>query len=267
MAIDKNRLKAFEADLLSILDELGFDDFWEIYETKLLDYAARIVDDISKPGIRDLKRETKRLFNPEIRDYTTKIFNSFGNVVDLVNTYYSEFGSNISRDITRLQSIERVTATRLGDYEKRIANDIANQIRKDLATGSNFKKVAKNISGFSDRVNFYAETISRTQVKGYSRGGKEGKAKLAEVNFFEYVGIIQNNTRPFCRVLVGKTHHIKDIKRMRNGNLSPVITYCGGWRCQHDWEPDPFANESSGGTLQEIGDGKNKVLIFAPGRS
>ena len=63
--------------------------------------------------------------------------------------------------------------------------------------------------------------------------------------------------------MVGTTHHIDQIQKMRNGNRKPVETYCGGWNCLHDWGPDPFADEADPGSFQTRQDQGEEIRLRA----
>lgn len=263
MAIDRQRLALFNEEMAGLLEELTFESFYQLFQDKLFDYLSGLVNGTEVPGITELRKEVGRLFDPELAKHARNIFNHFEDTVNLVNSRYADLGTNIGRDLPRLQRVEALTQSYLGRYRKSTVAQIAKVVRKGLLDGNSIRQITRALKAGTDgKAQFYARTIAQTAVKGYGRAGKAEKANLAEVFYYEYVGIIRKNTRPFCRLMVGSTHHIDFIRVMRNGNLEPVITHCGGWNCHHDWEPDPFAREGSAGEWKEREIGGRKIKIF-----
>lgn len=264
MAIDKDRYNAFNAEIAELQDSLEFETFYEVFKAKLFDWVSSLGSSGPDYSQRLLAREVSQLFSPELAKYANDILGSYNTVLERLNDRYEDLGNNVERDFSRVRAIEKLTEARLGQYKKSTVASIAKVLRADLLAGENSKTIAKNLRAKVDgKANFYADTIARTGVKGYSRAAKYEKALIGEVFFLEYVGIIRKGTREFCRIMRGTTHHIDDIKRMKNGNLEPVETFCGGWRCHHDWEPDPFAKQGTGGNWQERKIGKKTLRVYS----
>ena len=118
-------------------------------------------------------------------------------------------------------------------------------MRTGIVDKLSLKDFSDKIKQVDDVVAGYSETIAKTQMKGYGRALKYEKANIGEVFYYEYVNPLHDNSRQFCIDHVGNTYHIDVINKMQNGakQLKPVIDYCGGWNCNHDWEPDPFYTE------------------------
>jgi len=258
MPINKTRLAEFRRELAALQNALSFDEHYRVIKAKFLDALARgQFQDMSQ---RQAERFIDTFFKPEHAKFVKKIFSTFNDVLDLLNTLYQDLGVEVKRDFTKIRAIEAINRTRLGDYEEKSVQAIARAIRQGIAHGDNFRKITRRLIGIDEKVTMYADTIARTQVKGYARTAKAEKARLGEVFFYEYVGIIRRTTRPFCLALIGTAHHIDRIQKMRNGNLNPVLQYCGGWNCHHDWEPDPFATKQTEAEEQISG----KIIIFTP---
>ena len=246
MATDKQRYNQFQKDIRALQEELSFKAYYDTIQAKLLDILAKYeLKDIDT--LWRLRKIVEPAFHPEFRKYVDQIFITYNVVLETVNEYYDDLGVDISRDFDEIRALERVNRTKLGQYEDDEIKRIAKDLRKGIRKGWDHKRIAKQLrTGTGDRVRFYAQTIARTQVKGYSRMAKMEKARIGEVFWFEYVGIIREHTRDFCRNLLAPsdpTYHIDSIMQMNNNNLMPVRIYGGGWNCHHDWEPDPFYNE------------------------
>jgi len=250
--VDKQRAKKFREDMAALQRELKFGSRMAVIQDKLLDYLARTK--IEPKYLRELINVIEPNFRPEFQKFINDTLKKYNNILDIVNDYYSDLGVDIQRDFSRIKAIEIITRARMGEYEQKAIREIARQLRKGLLDKKSYKKIAKDLAKVGEKVSFYSETIARTQVKAYGQAAVTEKANIAQVFAYEYIGIIRRNTRLFCRHTVGKTLHIDDIRRMRNGQLEPVITYRGGWNCHHDWEPDPFVKVEPGqaGTLTDI---------------
>lgn len=265
MAIDKKRLKEYIRQLEAMLAGLSWEESAEIIQAKLIDYIFGLGE--RRPSLTELRREVKRMFSPEVQKLVEATFREFSAALDMTNSMYSEIGGAVSRDAARIRTLEKVARTRFGAYEAESARQIAEFIKRDLAKGLNERRLRRHIAEIGGKAQFYAETIARTSLKGYSRAAKLEKARIGDVKYYEYVGIRRAATRPFCLALIGTTHNLTQIRGMSNGQGLPVEIYCGGWNCHHDWEPDPFATESTAGRWQEEQTGKKNprtIRVFSP---
>lgn len=251
MAIDRKRLAEFRKQLTALQKSVGFQEHW-------LSIAAKILDAISKELFAHLTTSQQRqllqkLFRPDNAQFVDEVFRAFNATLEIVNTLYDDLGVDIQRDFSKIRAIEKINRTYLGDYEEDAVRDVHRELRIGLFRNENVRQITKRLAGVGGKVTFFADTIARTQIKGYGRTAKAEKARIGEVFFHQYVGIIRPTTRPFCEALINTTHHIDDINKMRNGNLEPVVQFCGGWNCYHDWEPDPRATKSTVAHFQEVG--------------
>lgn len=244
MAVSKKRRNDFQRDLKAIIDEIGFKEYYDIFEAQLLDYATRLQAATGKPPTRaEIYRAINRAYGPYFEKYANQVFAKYDDIVSAVNLHYGDIADDVGRSLSRVNAIEKVIATEIGNFKDVTLSEIAKTLRKDLLAGKKQNDIRKNLIKIGGKTAAYADAISETQLQGYGRTLKQEKARIGEVLYFEYVGIIRKTTRPFCRALVGQTKHLSEIKKMKNGNLEPVSIYCGGWRCKHDWEPDPFFEE------------------------
>lgn len=259
MAIDEDRYDTYDAELRDYVESLSFEERRATIEAKLLDWLSRTDASESEPS--RIQRRVSEILNDEISDWAAEIFDRHERTVDLVNDLYDDVGDDVGRTHQRIQAIEAVNIGELGDYQRGIETEIRGAIQDGLRAGEGVDGLRERISPISLKARAYADTIAKTHVKSYGRALKATKARLASVPAFEYVGIVRDTTRPFCRNLVGSTHHVDDIRRMRNGNREPVHLHCGGWNCIHDWEPDPFASVSSGQDIEPVDVGSTRLLL------
>jgi len=263
MAINKKRLQRFRAEIADLQSTLSFEEFYRTIKAKILNALSFDSSAFKELSAAQQRRFVARLFKTGQGQYAIKIFQTFDDTLDVVNTLYKDLGVDASRDFSKIVAIEKINRAELGDYGESSIKDIQTVIRKSLIDGDDVKQIARRLKTLDEKVVHYADTIARTQVKGYARLAKAEKARLAEVFLYEYTGPIIKTTRPFCLALIGKTLHIDTINKMRNGNKEPVRTYCGGWNCHHDLEPDPFAKNETVGEWQEITISGRTVKVYS----
>lgn len=98
------------------------------------------------------------------------------------------------------------------------------------------------------RVMASLETELNTSIQAFNRTVTINKAKDLGFDAFEYLGPDDGVTRPFCvKTLAGKAPGVKaralpiytadEISKMDNGQGLPVMNYCGGYNCRHQWRP------------------------------
>jgi len=241
MAINKKRAREFAGNIQDLMNELQFGEFYETFRAKMFDVIAKRELDVE--SLRSAIRKIKRIFDPEFAKYIDLVFSDYNEAVNLINQHYDDIGGDISRNFDKIQAIEKVNLSRLGDYSKAATREISKKVRKGILEGKTSGEIAKALADTDDKVKFFADTIARTQVKGYSNALKLEKSRLGEVFFMTYFGFVRSNSRVFCRALLEETDptfHVNDISQMRNGQIEPVRVYRGGYNCNHDWEPDPF---------------------------
>ncbi len=262
MSIDQERYRKFQSELEGFLSRISLEERMRVIESKLTDWLAR--QDLDARDLSELERHLRNLLDDDLDPLVKKITSSFDDTLDLVNDLYDDIGDDVGRAFQRVRAVEKVSNSQIGQYKESTLQDIKRRVRKGLRAGEGVDKLRDRISKAGGKAAHYADTIAKTQVKSYGRASKAEKARIGEVEYFEYVGVVRNTTRPFCRAMVGSTHHVKRIREMRNGNLEPVIQHCGGWNCIHDWEPDPFANheDQAEGDARELEEGDSTVVLF-----
>lgn len=80
-------------------------------------------------------------------------------------------------------------------------------------------------------------TYVNTQLAGFDNSSQKTIGDLAGLDSYVYIGPLNNNTRPFCRRLLENKQLFTEnqVKAMDNEQGIPVIRYCGGYNCLHEW--------------------------------
>lgn len=241
MAIDKSKLAAYNKGLKQSLSGLSFDEHYAVISSKLLDFIAKN----PSADLSDIKAAVKKIFQPGLISYTNRVFNEYETIINLVNNVYADLGFELNRDLKKIRAIEKINSIKYGKYDKQAQRDIVKTIRIGIGEGLKSDELTERLIKVGGKVTTYADVITNTQLSAYGQVCKNEKANLAEVFYFEYVGIIYENSRAFCRGMIGTTMHISDINSITEAEvgsafISPCIIYKGGWKCVHEWEPDPF---------------------------
>ena len=82
-----------------------------------------------------------------------------------------------------------------------------------------------------------ADAFAITQLAGFDNSTSKTIADLSGLRSAVYFGSLGPNTRLFCAELLSqaKVWTETQILGMNNGQGLPVIRYCGGYRCVHEW--------------------------------
>lgn len=243
--MNRERLERVAREIERMQDDLHFADLYATFKSKLLDQIARgQMDDLT---MQEYQRMVRRFFRPEYWQYLSNVFSDYVTLVDIINAEYNDMGWELNRSMDKVVSMERILNSRFGNYEDASVRFISKTIKEGIRDGLNHVEIGEKMSKSADRkVNFYADTLSRTAVKGYNRGLVKIKAEIADVRWFQYVGILRPGTRPFCCACLNQYFKSGEVRLMLNGHVSPVSQYAGGWNCHHDLEPDPDYTDADG---------------------
>jgi len=269
MPIDKERYETYKSEMEEHIQSLSAGERVEAVRAKMLDWLARN-SDISPGDKLTIERKLRQYFgdafegqDPDFEALTEELTTRYEETVETVNRLYDDVGEDISRHMRQVRAIEQANDQALGDYKQKTIRQMRSEIATGLADGEDVDELRDRLDGISSKASFYADTIAKTSLKAHGRSVKAEKARLGNVPVFEYVGIIRSTTRPFCRELVGTTHHIDDIRQMQNDNREPVLIHCGGWNCIHDWEPDPFSDAEATAEMTTVEAGTQNLTVPA----
>lgn len=243
MAIDRPRYDRWRDDLAAIVDRLPATELAATIKAKVIDLVRREAarDDLS---LREIRQLVDQLLGDDLAGYGRAIVDTYERIVELTNEHYDDLGLDVARDFDRIRAVEAANSIDIGKYSSATKDRVAREVRAALATGETVEELIERIRPIDQKTEFYARTLGQTLIKRHGRALKNEKARRAEVDTFEYVGVVRPTTREFCRRHAGRTYALDTILGLSNGNLEPVIENCGGWNCVHDWEPDPFATET-----------------------
>ncbi len=239
----------YRDEITRLVERLGFEEAYRIFRDRLLDQVSRGL--IKQDSVRDLIRQIEPLFEPHAVGHQIRFEKDYDEALRLVNQVYSEMGVDVNRELDRVLALEKVNRAKWGKYSKDTVEEISRQVRESRVAGETSKDLAARFEkSVDEKVVKYADTLARSFVKGEGQELKNEKARLAGVEYMTYVGppvittgIPSSQSHRFCIELTRtrkRTFRTDDIDGMKNGQLEPVRIHRGGYRCRHDWEPNPF---------------------------
>ena len=137
------------------------------------------------------------------------------------------------------ESLEHIQALKIIDLD----NFTANAQRATTAytttaintqvTGIFNTTVLDNLIKTTNKMINDTNTWVSTSTSGLYRTANTSIATDNGLSMFEYIGIIDGRTRPFCKQHVGEVRSIPEWNLLDNGQINPVSVYGGGYRCRH----------------------------------
>ncbi|MBN2200462.1 hypothetical protein JW777_00740 [bacterium] len=266
------RAEQYRDEMDRLVERLGFREAYDVFRARLFDQASRGL--LTGENIREIVRQIEPLFEPAAAHQLREIEKQYDDTLTVVNGLYRDLTSvDATRDLSRVATIERTNRTRWGRYSRETVGFISKQVRESLSKNETSKQLAARFEQSVDgKVVKFADTLARTIVKGHGQECKNEKARLGGVDFFTYVGppvvttgIPSTLSHRLCIELYRsrkRTFSAGDIDQMINGQIKPVRAFKGGYRCRHDWEPDPFySGKDYKVTMITVMDGKREVTF------
>ncbi len=112
---------------------------------------------------------------------------------------------------------------------------IRRAIRKQISAGLDQQELQRSFVDAGSKLQQYSYTLAHTTLSGVSQNYSNLSADKAGLDYAWYCGTLTPSTRPFCKERLDKVYRLDDIDAMSNGQIEPVITYCGGYNCRHRW--------------------------------
>lgn len=234
--IDVKRYTSFYDYMQELIKELDPEDLKTVLSGKLFELYKHV-------AAEDVLREVGKIVDPQINKYFEEVRKDYDKIIKVVNELYGDISQDVNRDLSRIKAIERINSANVGTYTKRETKRITKIFRDGLEQKLSAKEIQNQLIKIGGRVATYSEALANTQVMSYGRTCKHEKAIVGGVQWFEYVGAKTDNTRTFCLECLAQGYYtFAEIEKLSNGagQPKPVSTYAGGYRCKHQFEPDPF---------------------------
>ncbi len=162
--------------------------------------------------------------------------------------FYRATGVSVSPGadgLSRLAAIRRQNLTEISKGQPVAERQVRDGLRRLLATGPGAGTTAQLAETMQQALALpaaQARSAALTAAMGETRTLNRVVAEQAGIDRFLYYGPLDRLARPFCRAHVNRVFSRLQIDEMDNGQVGPVFTYAGGYRCRHQLVavPDGF---------------------------
>ena len=255
---DRGRFDEFIQELSRVRNDISDQEMVERFEAKIVDMIEK--EQLTTDDIEVLRREVRFEFRNNIQ-LVQQLEASYDEMNSFISEMYEDVGPPANREWARLKTVESINASQLGNFESDIVSQIIRAIDGEDLQRLDVDAVRRKIRRIGSKAGDFATTLANTHVKRYARTVKRQKALRGGIDFYEYLGVLRDTTRNWCRAHIFKTFHISVILQLENGMLEPPIENSGGWNCIHDFEPDPAA------TAEDAVQGQFFTLPISSGRT
>lgn len=153
--------------------------------------------------------------------------------------YQKKLGENFqfsSEGIEAMRAFKGVDLTEFNRVGQNIANEISRGIIDMQFRGITMKQLIQNVIPEVLEKNIqYVKTWVQTGLAGFYNSANVLLAEEAGFEKFKLVGVINPNSRKFCKEHVGEIHTAEEWNAMNDeqGQIAPVMRYGGGYNCTH----------------------------------
>lgn len=213
---------------------------------------------------RKVLQKVDRIFNKAVKESgyyvaLNKYVGNFDALAEANNKYFSFIIDSFTPDSHYLKSLQKSS---IQTIETLLANDglelqlkqplkeILNQnINTGAAFGDMLKQVRRFIVGNADaegKLLRYSKQISRDSLFNFSRSLQESISQKAGLKYYQYLGGIMDDSRPFCIARANKFYSKDEVESWAKLNwqgkrpgttASTIFVYAAGFNCLHQIIP------------------------------
>jgi len=114
-----------------------------------------------------------------------------------------------------------------------MADELEKDVIFEMKVDDTRDKKAARIQHRLGAQKYIAKTIVKTGQDAITQAKRINDSLEAGFEHFKYIGPAPD--RKFCREHYNKTYSKKEIEEMNNDQGLPVMYYCGGYNCHHQW--------------------------------
>jgi hypothetical protein len=217
--------------------------------------VLRLLDDrdlasLGPARLDELIREALRPAAQQLTTSTQELVTSrVQTLISETQAFYAGAGVTVpdalSDAVRKRETTQRVTEALQSGMQiasQKLKENTLEAVEEELASPGSPSRdaIQEQLEDSIDTASNTAETHARTSIRAYDQEYRDELATETGLTHFLYSGNLQSNSRRFCIAHVGGVYTSDQIDRMRNGQLEPVRTFCGGYNCRHSWVPvDP----------------------------
>lgn len=201
---------------------------------QLIQEGALNTDDMAR-----IDRVLRRTSDATAQSLTESLGQRYPAITEIEKSFFAEI--SLSTSVTA-EEYEAVFSSFVQNMETSFLelthsnrDTLRRMIRESVGGDMSSENLIARLAGENDKLATYAETIGNTSMNAVSQDYNTISARSAGLKHALYAGNILPATRDFCRELVGKVLTIEAIRKLQNGQIEPVLTYCGGYNCRHRW--------------------------------
>jgi len=214
--------------------------FNQKFAQRLLKILLETAGDLRGAAAKDRLRLLRRLFiNAGYNEYWKIVQAAFDKLLKSQNEHWAKntkVSTTVSRSNSRLTAFEQVNFTRFGKLGDDSITALDKLFKQAAKENWSAPRLTQELSTLGGRVGQYSAAIADTALRGWDRTVTATKAEIAGIDKALYDGpALLPTSHQFCVEHYQGIYTREEIENMENGQLEPVITYCGGYQCRHRW--------------------------------
>lgn len=169
-------------------------------------------------------------------------------IIEHIDDYYSRMGTNPRIDRAVVETLKGVwpdggagsgIAGDLYDLSVHHRRGLANAVTRNVLGGLPRRQMVNELQELTGRTRWQAKQLVHDSSMAFARTVNAKKAEAGGFEYFEYMGDLVADSRPFCRKHLGKVYTREEIAELDNGQTGEGTAFIrgGGYNCLHDWGP------------------------------
>lgn len=116
---------------------------------------------------------------------------------------------------------------------------LTDSMTRSVIMGQSSQEIERSLRKMVDQPKARIKAWVRDANMQYARGVQLAYAEETGEEYFEYMGPVDDVTRPFCKRLEGRILHRSEIDALDNGQTGQgtALIAGGGYNCRHHWRP------------------------------
>ena len=155
---------------------------------------------------------------------------------ELWSQYFGDVSNVEGLSATDLEKMLALYQVDFPKIAKATRQTIVDEIRRTARAGQGITVLRSALKkrGLGDGE---TRTLANTALAQFDNSTMFEFAKEACVERYKYDGVVNPNSRKFCKINCGKIFSMNEIMSMDNGQGLSVLSSLGGYNCTHFWTP------------------------------
>jgi len=211
----------------------------KVFETSIDKFGKGVIGISSNINPATLKAELNVVLRQSgyYKGVETYLTEAYQGIIEISgDTYKRLYGQGFRFTDESLQSLGNLRVIDAQNFQALADNTINNlntQLLTSTITPVSQQVIMDSIDKAINTFKNYTNTNVATSTAGVYREANVLLAQDNGIELFEYVGVRDSITRPFCRHNIGKKKTMIEWGNERNGQGLSVPLYQGGYNCRH----------------------------------